>query len=416
MRNKFILSILLLTCSFCIQAQNPWTIYNTVNSPLPENSVRCIAFDTSGLKWVGTDYGLASFDDVTWTIYSTSNSGLPDNYIRSIAVDRYNNKWIGTFLGGLAKFDGTNWTVYNTSNSGLPDDFVKSIAIDTAGIKWIGTIIGLAEFDDVNWTVYDLSNSVFTLSDNINDIKIDSLDVFRIGTNNGGFLKIVGGTWTLYTIPNGSGIPDNSQMEVTVDDNGVDWLATPANGLVAHPGGSSWIVYDQFTSTMPSSSATSLVTLANPDRIWIGTLDVGLIRKVGVTFVNYDPSNSDFPDTYVQCVKKDENGIIWVGTQIGGLVRLDESLLTSVAENDQLPQAIIFPQPVKDQLTVFYPNSNLKSIEVADITGKNLDLNFYQSSPDNYKINLQHLSAGIYFLRILTAENKMMTKKLIKIE
>ncbi|MEP7171572.1 MAG: two-component regulator propeller domain-containing protein, partial [Bacteroidota bacterium] len=276
MVKKFILIQLLLLLSSIIHAQNAWTIFDTNNTPnLPENNIHCIAFDSAGIKWVGTDNGLASYNNTVWTVYNTLNSPLTDNSIRSIAVDKFNNKWIGTFLGGLYKFDGdTTWKSYNTLNSDIPDDFIKTIAFDTSNNIWVGTIIGLGRFDgDTTWKVYDLSNSIFTLSDNINDIEIDSLNVFRIGTSNGGFLKIVDTTWTLYTIPNGSGIPDNSQKGVTVDGNGEEWLATPANGLVAHPGGFTWNVYSQFTSNMPSSSATCLVALPNPDRIWVGTYD-----------------------------------------------------------------------------------------------------------------------------------------------
>lgn len=396
-------------------SQSAWTIYNTSNSPLPENFVRCIAFDSTGLKWIGTDYGLATFNDTTWTIYNALNSGLPDNSIRAIAVDRFNNKWIGTFLGGLAKFDGSNWTVYNASNSDVPDDFVKSIAFDTSGNKWIGTIAGLAKFDDTTWTIYDLSNSVFTLSDNIADINIDTNNIFRIGTVNGGFLKIVDTSWTLYTIPNGSGIPDNTQLGVAVDNIGLEWMTTPANGLVAHPGGTSWIVYNPFTSSMPSASTICLLPLSNPDRMWVGTYDVGVVRKTGVTFINYDPSNSVFPDYWVQCTEVDQNGIVWMGTQIGGLVRLDESLLTGMPEVSVLLQPIIFPQPAKDRLTIFYPYSGLKSVDVMSVTGKLLGITFTKTTNNNYTADVHTLSSGIYFLLMKTSDGRLFTRKIIKI-
>ena len=43
-------------------------------------------------------------------IYNTVNSKLPDNYIRTISIDNTGIKWIGTYQNGLAVFDGTNWT------------------------------------------------------------------------------------------------------------------------------------------------------------------------------------------------------------------------------------------------------------------------------------------------------------------
>lgn len=415
---KNILIILLLVIfSSIVQAQNAWTIYNTTNTPnFPENSVHCIAFDTAGIKWVGTDYGLVSYNDTNWTLYNSLNTPLTDNSIRSIAVDKFNNKWIGTFLGGMYKFDGdTTWTTYNALNSGLPDDFVKTIAFDTSNNIWIGTVIGLVKFDgDTTWNVYDLSNSIFTLTDNIDDIEIDSMNVFRIGTVNGGFLKIVDTVWTLYTIPNGSGIPDNSQKGVTVDNNGLEWLATTANGLVAHPGGFTWNIYNQFTSDMPTSGTTCLVALPNPDRIWVGTYDFGIVRKIGVTFDFFDKTNSPMPDSSIQCIEKDKNGIIWIGTQQGGLVRLDESQLTSIDNVSTLLQPVIFPNPFKNQLTIFYPYSKIKKFDLTDVTGKYLNVIFNETDAGYYTSHLNSLSPGVYFLRLKTSDGKILTNKIIK--
>ncbi|HMU77437.1 MAG: hypothetical protein K1X73_04970, partial [Bacteroidia bacterium] len=98
-------------------AQQVFTNYSTANSPLPENSVRCIEVDHIGRKWIGTDYGLAVFDDVNWNVYLPFTSGLPAMSVRAIAFDSLNNAWIGTLGGGVAKFDGTNWVVYDDTNS-----------------------------------------------------------------------------------------------------------------------------------------------------------------------------------------------------------------------------------------------------------------------------------------------------------
>ena len=273
----------------------------------------------------------------------------------------------------------------------------------------------MVKFDgNTTWKVYDLSNSIFTLSDNIDDIYIDSMNVFRVGTVNGGFLKIVDTTWTLYTIPNGSGIPDNSQKAVTVDNNGLEWMATPANGLVAHPGGITWNIYNQFTSNMPTSGTTCLVALPNPDRIWTGTYDFGIVRKTGVTFDVFDKTNSPMPDSSIQCIEKDRNGIIWVGTQQGGLVRLDESQLTYVHYVSELQKPVIFPMPVRDQLTVFYPYSKINQFVLKDIAGKNINISFKIESTDIYISNLHSLSSGIYFLQMKTTDGKMLTEKIIK--
>ena len=78
-----------------IFAQNgEWTNYNTGNSNLPNDIVRCFAFDTKGNSWIGTKGGgVAMFDGTDWTVYTKSNSALPDSEITSLAVDQQDNIW-----------------------------------------------------------------------------------------------------------------------------------------------------------------------------------------------------------------------------------------------------------------------------------------------------------------------------------
>ncbi len=143
-----------------------WTVYNTSNSGLPENYFSCLVADESGDIWIGTgwDYegfevqvsGLVKYDGTNWIVYDTSNSGLPDNLLKCLTVDDSGNIWIGTGDRrgyGLARYDGTSpegtgWTVYNTSNSGLPDNLVKCLNVDGSGNMWIGTWGGLAVFNE----------------------------------------------------------------------------------------------------------------------------------------------------------------------------------------------------------------------------------------------------------------------------
>src|SRR5689334_16015674 len=70
--------LLLLICnSHFLFSQNQFVVYNTSNSSIPDNNIYAIAIDSIGKKWIGTENGLAVYDDATWTIYNMSNSGLP---------------------------------------------------------------------------------------------------------------------------------------------------------------------------------------------------------------------------------------------------------------------------------------------------------------------------------------------------
>lgn len=396
---------------FSAKAQNPFTIYNTQNSPLPFDGVNCIAFDSTGVTWIGTEFGLASFDGTNWNVFNTINSGLPDNAIRCLGVDRFNNKWIGTFFGGLTKYDGTNWTVYNTQNSDLPDDYIKTLAFDTLGHKWIGTIIGMVEYDDVSWSVYDMSNSPYQLSDNIACINIDNNNFFKIGTMNGGLIYINNGNWQVFTIPNGSGIPDNTILEIAMDPNGVEWLSTPANGLVAHPGGFTWLIYTPFTSSIPSASTSCLEISDYPGVVWVGTLDAGIVRKSGVNFTAYNPSNSAFPDYVVTFIEKDLNGILWIGTTSGGLVRLDESLLLS-AETPNSSAHVFFNSFATDKLKIV-SSGKIISPSLLTVEGKNTGTIFSIHS-NMADAELNHLSKGFYLLTFADEAGNIISGKVFK--
>lgn len=117
-----------------------WTNYNTLNSPIPNDSVYFLKYIyQTDILWVGTVGGLATLSDSTWAIYTTTNSGLPHNYIRSIAYSYNGEAWIATGGGGVARLVDTTWTVYNTSNSNLPSNMVWSVATDIREKVWVAT-------------------------------------------------------------------------------------------------------------------------------------------------------------------------------------------------------------------------------------------------------------------------------------
>ena len=86
-RNKILyLYILLIFFSTGnLKSQNPqWIIYQTGNSGLPSNHISDIVIDSNNVKWIGTDNGVAKFDDTTWTVYKPLNFGMPNYWIFSL--------------------------------------------------------------------------------------------------------------------------------------------------------------------------------------------------------------------------------------------------------------------------------------------------------------------------------------------
>ncbi len=399
----------LFSSSF-VFAQQAWTHYSTANSPLPENSIRCIAIDALGKKWIGTDYGLSVFDDVTWTNYFTTNSGLPDNVVRAVAFDSLQNAWIGTFNGGLAKFDGTNWTVYDIVNSPLPDNSVRSLAFDSAGALWIGTLAGLAKFDGTNWITFTSSNSILTYDNIAAVLPVINNRVF-VGTVNGGLAVVDNDTIKdVYTIANGSGIPDNTQVGFDDDSSGNVWMATPANGIVVRRIVGGWFWFYMGNSFLQSNGLSAIKFTNDESSLWVGTLDSGMIKKTGAAYATYNMVNTPMPDNNVQCFNIDSNNILWIGTATQGVVRFDESL-TGTFNYESRQYTLAYPNPTTDFINV-KSSIRFSGFELCNAMGKVV----YKTNKSLFelKIPVSHFSSGFYFLKIMFDDGSLQSIKFIK--
>lgn len=195
-------------------------IFNKSNSNIPSDFVFSIAIDSDNKKWIGTNSGLAIFDDNNWTIFNKSNSQLPSDFIFFIYIDRKNNKWIGTgygliplSTGGLVKYDGTNWIVYNSSNSNLPSNFVTCAAEDKAGNLWFGTWDkGLVKYNGSSWTSYNTSNSQLP-NNTVMTLFIDESDNKWIGTYGGGLAVFRENGVIISVKKENNTLPDNYELK-----------------------------------------------------------------------------------------------------------------------------------------------------------------------------------------------------------
>jgi ligand-binding sensor domain-containing protein len=138
-----------------------WTVFESSYFGLPLNTFWTTAFEDN-VKWFGTfSAGVVKYYDTNYIVYNYSNSGIPSDDIRSISIDSSGNKWIATQFGGVAKFNSiaNQWTVYNTTNSPLPENHVWAILADKKNTIWIGcNSAGVAKYDG-NWTLFNTSNS-----------------------------------------------------------------------------------------------------------------------------------------------------------------------------------------------------------------------------------------------------------------
>jgi hypothetical protein len=74
----------------------------------------------------------------------------------------------------------------------------------------------------------------------------------------------------------------------------------------------------------------------------------------------------------------------------------------------------IYPNPVKgENVTVEFNKREIKEISLTNITGKEVLLRTYPFAENKKQVQLNDIPNGIYFLKIKTTEDKIVTKKLM---
>ncbi len=397
----------LFSCFSVHLAAQQGEIFHTGNSDLPFNTVRCVELQ-GNMKWIGTDFGLAMYDDSTWTNYNAANSGLPDNRVRSIMVTSSGDLLIGTFDGGLARFDGASWEIWNTGNSSLPDNFVKCTAEDSSGNFWIGTMGGLVYLSDDSMSVFNMSNSILH-SDNISSLAIDAGGTIWVGTIYGGLVEISGKIWENYRTDN-TIVPINLITDLKIDSSGNVWMATPIAGIIAYA--DNWFYrFSLANSNIASNSLTGL-QFDRSGAVYTTSDDEGLIKYTGASnWFNYNEINSIIPDDFLLDVQTDTFGNKWVGTMNSGLVRFNEDETNvSVATIQKSDPPYSFRNPVNDKLRIRFNEDLPTLVQINSLNGETLLQE--KSVTKNYVVDLP--SSGLYVIMIYY-EHQRFTEKILSI-
>ncbi|HRH37928.1 MAG TPA: two-component regulator propeller domain-containing protein, partial [Flavobacteriales bacterium] len=215
---------------------NSWTVFNSVNSPIPSDYIDELFMDTSGALWVIPDNGGILKYDGAWTLYTTANTTLSSNDVTSIAQHSDGMFWIGTGNGaagggGVSRFDGSTWTTWTPLSSNLPYNiFVRDISIASDGKPWMlldrsGETDVVAHFDGTDFILYDNINSALPMY--LSCLMIGPDNVPLVGTPFNGleYLSPVLGQWNTFDITN-SGIASNGVNDIDRAPNGDIWLST----------------------------------------------------------------------------------------------------------------------------------------------------------------------------------------------
>jgi signal transduction histidine kinase/ligand-binding sensor domain-containing protein/DNA-binding response OmpR family regulator len=273
-------------------------------------------------------------------------SSLSGNAIRSICVDHNQHLWIGTYDHGLNRINlQTNETNHFRHNSQDPhsivSDYITAIHVDRRNRLWIGSFnTGICYADDI----FNHDQLRFTRLDLLPDLEIHEFTEDPAGriwiSTQYGFFIYDGEDFSQYGGLENQ-LPEvrklNIQSVVFVPPN-LFWLATWNSGvckltvnadplLAATPGKDFLEIYDHLLDQSSTRIDNKFITIHQDDQgtIWLGSFLDGLIRVSeadgGLEFIKYDKS-AGAPDNSVYGLTSDRQGNIWLSTN-NGLGRFD---------------------------------------------------------------------------------------------
>ena len=123
-------------------AQGNWQNFTTENTIRVDNQINDILI-VNGVKWIGTNWGLYTYDNASWVDYTNE---LPHPLVNSISIDNEGNLYICT-LGGIAIYNGISWEAITSQNS-IITSHVNEVVFDDNNTAYIGTIDGLFKIDN----------------------------------------------------------------------------------------------------------------------------------------------------------------------------------------------------------------------------------------------------------------------------
>ena len=255
-----------------------WSVFDNENSVLPNNNINCVTVDSENKIFIGTNQGLAVYNNGSWSNYNITNSQLPNNFVSSVTEDNNGNYWIGT-QGGLAKMTGGTIVKYTTQNSGLASNIVTSVAVSGNNV-YAGTAAGVSMYDGAKWTKYDSTNTPFT-GNTVGSVCVDNNGILYVGlslvekktgpSEPGGVFYFDGSSWKEITVARNLGV-----KSVYIDKYDVLWICTQS-GLIKAENFVPVKLFNKSNSGLTVNHVRK-VFLSSGNQLWVSTYGGGLLK------------------------------------------------------------------------------------------------------------------------------------------
>jgi signal transduction histidine kinase/ligand-binding sensor domain-containing protein/DNA-binding response OmpR family regulator len=349
MRSLLICLFSILSAALTAQTETYRFSHITSEGGLSHNQIKCFFKDSFGFMWFGTRSGLNRFDGHSISVFRNDprdSSSITNDDVNKIFEDPDGNLWISSWTG-LDIYDPLSERFHRRGSGivakyGLPDGNLSDIVKDNHGNYWFVHVSkGLYCYNVSQKKTYHLNYvdpNIYTLSSN----DVASLqpgqdsDVWIIHKNgiieriDPGTLKIESRDSSIYHLNSGAYLdyrimPDHDGdlwVYITDSNRGMYYLK-PSTGKISH--------FTNSSSPMRlGSEIVRGVVQDNEGLIWIGTDHGGLNiidkKKQTINYIlhsNQDPHS--LSQNSINALYKDNEGIIWAGTFKSGVSYFHEN-------------------------------------------------------------------------------------------
>ncbi|MCG8580695.1 MAG: ATP-binding protein [Bacteroidales bacterium] len=327
---------------------------------LTSDEVFCFASSKENRLWVGTKNGLnrlslnsdngAPVSDITYYYHDEGDStSLIYPHVYSVLEDKNGTLWVGTTEGGLGRLDANADSFKNYYAEERKGDIssraIMTIYEDKKGQLWMGTWAhGLNLYDRSNdsfITYLHSANDSTTIShDNVYALCEDNDGYLWAGTYDGGLNQLVRGKtpashkFKRFKVQESTlkSLFQNKVKVIYPDNQGNLWAGTLGGGVIQiYKEQDSFLHLKNDLKRYKNTSVNRINNIVKEDEenLLIGSHE-GLfrMRRKSRDVVEYESLLADStrtPNVYKQtitCVYKDENDVIWLGTDGEGLMRV----------------------------------------------------------------------------------------------
>lgn len=287
---RFFIPLMLFSWYACAQFYN--FRHYTVDDGLSQSVVNCFFQDSQGYIWIGTQDGLNQFDGFTFRKFIHNpydSTTISNNWVYAVTEGPAGDIWVGTRQGLNRYRKATGAFDCFTHNPADPHSIagnnVYGVTVDAAGRIIANTPPAISVLDP----------------------------------RSGRFTRHVSALEPSTAV-------EDQQVPILVDRAGLIWAASTTGLACLDPETGRFAHYRAGEQLLSDDYVTSLFEDADGD-IWVGTrrgLD-RFHRKVGQRFT-YRSKPGDpggLPTDFIRAVARDRTGRLWVGTDGGGLTRME---------------------------------------------------------------------------------------------